>query len=1271
MNGNKFRIVLVFFLINICISSNVASISNTEYYQFIQQNWLVQDPPWYFNNPIGITLDINKNIYIADTLNDQIQKYSIDGAFIQKWKFDRPTGIAVDLEGYVYVTSDQYKARVQKYDSYGQECAWEYDDISITYNPLNNRPFGIAISKKGNIYISDTNGLIRVFEPNGKLKSEWNNNEGLIRSDYIAVYNENNKDIIYISDSFNDCIRMYNEEGKFINKINITKPSGIAVDRNKNLYVASYAINDSSIYQYDKNGQFISKWGNTGNSYDNGQLKTPKGIVIHENYPSKSIFVVDSENNRIQKFTVDGKFLERWGTGNDKGELNKPRGINLDTHGNVFVADSLNKRIQIFKQDGTFNYMWDMYNNYSPSRVVVNSDNNTIYVTIEKQDTIIKYDQNGKIVGSIKNSEIKSPNGIVINKDNYIYVANSGNNNILIFDSNDNLIKSLSCGNSLELYGPHGIAIDNNNDIFIADTYNNRIVIMFKNEECSVVFKDHQFNRPRDIEIDHKGNFYIVDTLNNCIKIFRQDETYITSIGTEGNMAGNLKQPTDCVVSDDGQYIYVSDHANHRVLKFEKVLSQEMDKAIILAGGGLFKGNKLWNATQLCAYLAYRALTYRGFVKNQSLKILSSDTKIDLDDNNLADDIELATLENFKEALKWGKNAKNLIIYLVDHGGHHQFLINEKNEKLLADTFNSLLNELNVSENIIIIYDACKAESFISEIKKTGDQRIIITSAEQEAYFICQGVISFSYFFWKNIINGHDIKTSFKKAQKSIFNVSNGFQIAKMEPQDVEIKIGKAKSHGNPPTIDEIQYQSSILQVRVSDIDGDEINNAKVIIIPPDFKLEQADAPLIDLPTIDLNLEEKGLFEMKYNDPFKIGKDHHLIIQIDDRFGNTTISEIFIRGVKPVKRKAIIYSSDPNDTTIESKMNWAYDALSFQGYLDDEFSIFTSKQHLHLPVTNPTKDNLHETLLVCNEPDIHEVVLYLTGKSNSVNFTLNESEILMPDELNFWLDLLQEKMKGNVFILFDCNYSENFVETLSGSKRIIITTTSSNYPLCKTLDYNDFDNDSSFLLSKLCLIEDQNISSFCRNSCSLFSVLFWKEVWCGVNIRDAFRYPKENMGIISEDLMDMFVLEDNSIEDESLYVLNAVNQKIGIGIEVNIATFPGVLTGIITDVSNHRPISNAYISTNTKASTYSYENGYFHLKIEPANNIELSILANGYESSITKLSIKEGEDKSISVSLNPSSSPIKYDLKSNSNISLFRPDDDVKAANCFISSLYY
>ncbi|KPA14944.1 NHL repeat containing protein, partial [Candidatus Magnetomorum sp. HK-1] len=206
------------------------------------------------------------------------------------------------------------------------------------------------------------------------MKKVWYNNEGFIRSDYIAIHNENNEDVVYISDFLNDCIRRYDEEGSLINKISITKPSGIAVDQNGNLYVASYATNDNSIYQYDKNGQFISKWGNSKNSYDNGQLNTPKGIAIYENFQSKSIFVVDSENNRIQRFTIDGKFIERWGTGNDKGELNNPRGINLDDSGNVYIADSLNKRIQVFNQNGIFQNKWDIYNNYESSRILINAE---------------------------------------------------------------------------------------------------------------------------------------------------------------------------------------------------------------------------------------------------------------------------------------------------------------------------------------------------------------------------------------------------------------------------------------------------------------------------------------------------------------------------------------------------------------------------------------------------------------------------------------------------------------------------------------------------------------------------------------------------------------------------------------------------------------------------------------------------------------------------------------------------------------------------------
>ena len=61
------------------------------------------------------------------------------------------------------------------------------------------------------------------------------------------------------------------------------------------------------------------------------------------------MFLTDSRNHRIQKFTLDGKYLGQFGSfGSGPGELNMPWGLGLDKDGNIYVADWRNDRIQKF-----------------------------------------------------------------------------------------------------------------------------------------------------------------------------------------------------------------------------------------------------------------------------------------------------------------------------------------------------------------------------------------------------------------------------------------------------------------------------------------------------------------------------------------------------------------------------------------------------------------------------------------------------------------------------------------------------------------------------------------------------------------------------------------------------------------------------------------------------------------------------------------------------------------------------------------------------------
>ena len=100
-------------------------------------------------------------------------------------------------------------------------------------------------------------------------------------------------------------------------------PQQIAVDDERNIYVAD--TGNSRIQKFTHEGQFLSSWGTNGN--EDGQLLSPVGIAIYEN----NVYVVDEKQYTVQKFDNDGNFILKWGgLGNENGEFNKPQGITIE-----------------------------------------------------------------------------------------------------------------------------------------------------------------------------------------------------------------------------------------------------------------------------------------------------------------------------------------------------------------------------------------------------------------------------------------------------------------------------------------------------------------------------------------------------------------------------------------------------------------------------------------------------------------------------------------------------------------------------------------------------------------------------------------------------------------------------------------------------------------------------------------------------------------------------------------------------------------------------
>jgi serine/threonine-protein kinase len=240
--------------------------------------------------------------------------------------------------------------------------------------------------------------------------------------------------------------------------------------------------------------------------------------------------------------------------------LSSPRGVAVDTAGNVYLADSGNGRVLELVVGASSPTALPFAGLGGPSGVAVDGTG-TVYVTNVGNNRVLKLTAGSSSTTELTftglNNPLTSPDGVAVDSAGTVYVTDGANRVLKLPAGSSNPTVPPFTG----LSNPIGVAVDTAGNLYVSDTGNNRVLKLGAGSSTQSPLPFTGLNNPDGVAVDAAGNLYVTDRGNNRVLKLAAGSSAATRLPFTG-----LQQPEGVAV-DGAANLYVVDAGNNRVVK--------------------------------------------------------------------------------------------------------------------------------------------------------------------------------------------------------------------------------------------------------------------------------------------------------------------------------------------------------------------------------------------------------------------------------------------------------------------------------------------------------------------------------------------------------------------------------------------------------------------------------------------------------------------------------------------------------------------------------